>query len=137
MLAADEAAGVLANGRYIRNPTAQNLTDLVTDTGRLRIDGNLANGRYMYVVDQESSVVIGTRAGSGRMPHPTLIGGENPQVLGAGMVDVRGGRIYSIDNASGHFKPGPEALDAARNAFGQLPPSVFHRDFQGYLPYRR
>ena len=39
------------------------------------------------------------------MPHPTLVGGANPQVRAAGIVDIRGGRIYSADNTSGHFKP--------------------------------
>ena len=88
----------------------------------------------MYAIDESGDIIIGTRGGQ-RMPHPTLIGGENPQVLGAGIVDIRGGRIYSVDNASGHFKPGPASLEAAQKAFGNLPPSVFRKDFQGYLPY--
>ena len=92
------------------------------------------NGQYMYVVNEEGSIIVGSRGGE-RMPHPTLIGGENPQVLGAGIVDIRGGRIYSVDNASGHFKPGAGSLEAAQAAFGKLPPAVFHRNFQGYLPY--
>ena len=69
------------------------------------------------------------------MPHPTLVGGAKPKVRAAGVVDIRGGRIYSVDNASGHFKPGPEALSAAEEAFGSLPASAFHRQFQGYVPF--
>lgn len=133
MFAADEAAGVLSNGKYIKNPTAQNLSNLVTDSGR--IGGKNMNGQYMYVIDQDGSIIIGSRGGQ-RMPHPTLIGGENPQALGAGIVDIRGGKIYSVDNASGHFKPGAGSLDAARDAFGNLPSNVFHKNFQGYLPYK-
>ena len=133
MHAADEAAGVLANGSYIRNPSARNLTDMVTESGR--IGGKQTNGQFMYVIDRDGTIIVGSRSGQ-RMPHPTLVGGENPQVLGAGIVDIRGGKIYSVDNASGHFKPGPGSLDVARNTFGQLPPNVFRRDFQGYLPYK-
>jgi hypothetical protein len=114
MFAADEVAGVLANGKYIKNPTAQNLGDLVTESDR--IGSKNMNGNCMYVIDQEGSIVIGTRSGQ-RMPHPTLIRGKNPQVLGAGIVDIRGGKIYSVDNASGHPKPGAGSLEAARDAF--------------------
>lgn len=133
MQAADEAAGVLVNGSYIKNPTARSLSDLVTDSGR--IGGKQMNGQYMYVIDQDGAIIIGSRSGQ-RMPHPTLIGGGNPQVLGEGIVDIRGGKIFSVDNASGHFKPGIGSLDAARNTFGNLPPNVFRRDFRGYLPYK-
>nr|WP_319250229.1 hypothetical protein [uncultured Celeribacter sp.] len=125
---ADEAAGVLVNGSYIRNPTARNLSDSVTASGKVRVDGQLANGQYMYVVDTSGNIVIGTRGGQ-RMPHPTLIGGSNPQVQAAGIVDIRGGKIYSVDNASGHFKPGNGSLQNAENAFGNLPGNSFHADF--------
>jgi hypothetical protein len=93
MRAADEAAGVIVKGRYIKNPTANNLSSLITDTGK--IGGKRVSGQYMYVVDDTGNIVIGTRAGQ-KMPHPTLVGGANPQVRAAGIVDIRGGRIYSI-----------------------------------------
>lgn len=132
MQAADEAAGVLVNGRYIQNPTARNLTSMLTDAGK--IGGKETSGRFMYVVDEAGDIIIGTRAGQ-KMPHPTLVGGANPQVQAAGIVDIRGGRIYSVDLESGHFKPTAEALGAAERAFGKLPKSAFSKDFQGYLPY--
>jgi hypothetical protein len=131
---ADEAAGVLVNGSYIKNPTARNLSESVTASGKVRVDGQLANGQYMYVVDTSGNIVIGTRGGQ-RMPHPTLIGGSNPQVQAAGIVDIRGGKIYSVDNASGHFKPGNGSLQSAEGAFGNLPSNSFHTDFQGYVPF--
>ena len=131
---ADEAAGVLVNGSYIKNPTARNLSDSVTASGKVRVDGQLANGQYMYVVDPSGNIVIGTRGGQ-RMPHPTLIGGSNPQVQAAGIVDIRGGKIYSVDNASGHFKPGNGSLQNAESAFGGLPSNSFHTDFKGYVPF--
>ncbi|MEK3885806.1 hypothetical protein [Paenibacillus sp. PL2-23] len=132
MKAADEAAGVLKNGSYIKNPTAQNLNDLITDTGK--IGSKQMSGQYMYVVDTNGNVIIGTRAGQ-RMPHPTLIGGVNPQVRAAGIVEIRGGQIYKVDNASGHYKPSNESLQAAQEAFGQLPSSAFSSKFQGYVPF--
>ncbi|WP_245430300.1 hemagglutinin repeat-containing protein [Rhizobium tropici] len=132
--AADEAAGVLVNGRYIRNPTARSLSDSITESGKIRLDGQLANGQYMYVVDTSGNIIIGSRAGQ-RMPHPTLIGGSDPQVQAAGMVDIRGGKIYSIDNTSGHFKPASESLNNAESAFSKLPNTSFSSDFQGYKPF--
>jgi hypothetical protein len=89
----------------------------------------------MYVVDDGGNIIIGTRAGQ-RMPHPTLVGGSNPTVRAAGVVDIRGGRIYSVNNMSGHFKPGTSSLAAAQEAFGRLPASAFHKDFVGYVPYQ-
>ncbi|WP_323840642.1 hypothetical protein [Photorhabdus africana] len=130
--AADEAGGVLVDGIYKNNPTAQNITRLLTDSGR--IGSKNMNGQFMYVVDQKGNVIIGTRSGE-RMPHPTLIGGKDPLVLGAGIVEIRAGKIYSIDNASGHYKPGAGSLDAAKDAFGKLPDKYFSKDFQGYKPY--
>ncbi len=133
MEAADAAAGVLVNGRYIKNPSAQNLGDMVTATGK--IGSSKKSGQFMYVVDDAGNIIIGTRAGQ-RMPHPTLVGGPNPTVQAAGIVDIRGGRIFSVNNSSGHFKPGPGSLEAAERAFGNLPAGAFHRNFQGYLPFQ-
>lgn len=132
MQAADQAAGVLRNGSYIKNPTARQLNDLVTPSGK--IGSKQMSGQYMYVVDEGGNIIIGTRGGQ-RMPHPTLIGGENPQVKAAGIVDIRGGQIYKVDNASGHFKPSAESLKAAEEAFSKLPSNAFRNNFQGYVPF--
>ncbi|MBN3941583.1 hypothetical protein [Nostoc sp. NMS9] len=130
--AADEAAGVIVNGSYIKNPTARKLADIVTESGK--IGSKQMTGQFMYVVDELGNIIIGTRAGQ-RMPHPTLIGGKNPRVLAAGIVDIRGGKIYSVNNASGHFKPGANSLEAARESFTKLPNKLFHKNFQGFKPY--
>lgn len=53
----------------------------------------------MYVVDNNGSVIIGTRAGQ-KMSHPTLIGGEDPQVKATGIVEIKGGQIYKVDKWS-------------------------------------
>ena len=130
--AADRAAGVLGPNGYIKNPTTQRLTDLVDANGR--VGGKTMSGQYMYVVDESGDILIGTRAGQ-RMPHPTLIGGKDPTVRAAGIVDIRGGKIYSVDNASGHFKPSVESLGEAEKAFGQLGDRAFHNGFRGYVPF--
>jgi hypothetical protein len=130
MKAGDKAAGVLVKGSYIRNPTARTLTELVTETGK--IGGKKMSGKFMYVVDEAGEIIIGTRAGQ-RMPHPTLVGGANPLVQAAGIVDIRGGKIFSVNNASGHFKAGTESLSAAKKAFGKLPGQAFHAKFEGFV----
>ena len=135
MRVADKARGVIVNGRYLVNPTAKNLAGLLTDSGK--VGGKRMSGRFMYVVNTAGDIIVGTRAGR-HMPHPTLIGGANPQVRAAGIVDIRGGRIYSVNNASGHFKPGAGSLSAAKEAFRRLlPDSAFHKNFQGFLPWNK
>ncbi|MNI93901.1 hypothetical protein D3C73_1519210 [compost metagenome] len=88
----------------------------------------------MYAVDTHGNIIIGTRADK-RMPHPTLIGGENPHVQAAGIVEIRGGQIYKVDNASGHYKPSNESLKTPEEAFSKLPTSAFSSKFQGYIPF--
>ena len=58
MRAADETAGVIVNGRYIRNPSAQNLSGLITSSGK--IGGKRMSGQFMYVVDDGGNVIIGS-----------------------------------------------------------------------------
>ena len=134
--AADELAKVLKNGKYVKNPTAINIEDMVTSIGKLGT--KRTNAVYMYVVDDAGNLTLGLRGKDAlgatlKMPHPTLVGGANPKVRAAGMVDIRAGRIYSIDNASGHFKPGISSLEAAKEAFLQLPSNAFSKNFQGFL----
>ncbi len=129
----DEAAGVLGNREYVKNPTAHNINDYISEGSNYLGSKNM-NGQYMYVVDMDGNIIIGTRGGQ-RMPHPTLVGGGNPQVQAAGIVEIRGGKIYSINNASGHFKPSVESLGIAEDAFSNLQQNIFSQDFQGYLPY--
>ena len=118
----DEAAGVLRNGEYVKNPTAHNINDYISDTSNYLGSKNM-NGQYMYVIDMNGNIIIGTRGGQ-RMPHPTLIGGSNPQVQAAGIIEIRGGKIYSINNASGHFKPSIESLKVRRTYL-----VIYHRKF--------
>ncbi len=68
--------------------------------------------------------MVGKRLGQ-NMPHPTLLGGKDPQVLGAGMVQIQGGKIVKIDNHSGHFRPPRSSLGDAVKGFLKLPKEVF------------
>lgn len=56
MRAADEAADVIVNGRYITIPMAKNLAGLLTDSGK--IGGKQMSGRFMYVVNDARNIII-------------------------------------------------------------------------------
>ena len=124
-----------AEGGYAKNPSARPLKDLVSPKGR--IGGGFENGVFTYVVDAKGDVVIAKRLGEpggapGRatgMPHPTLIGGKDPTVLAAGEVEIRGGKIYRVDNQSGHFRPPRKAMGQSLKGFMRIPTSAFHPEF--------
>lgn len=128
----DVKDGTYHDGRYDVNPTAQSISDM--------IHGNYIGSKQFsaenmpYVIDMQGNIIIGKRNGNGRdgapTPHPTLIGGKDPQVQMAGILKVRGGKIYSYDNRSGHYKPNIQSMAAADEAFGKLPPSLFHKSFR-------
>lgn len=84
-----------------------------------------------YVVTKNGDIIIGRRNGNGKnglaTPHPTLIGGKNPEVTMAGILHIHGGKIASYDNDSGHFKPNIKSMPAADAAFSKLPPSLFKK----------
>lgn len=107
---------------YIKNPTAMRLSTLAGPKGK--IAGGFENGKFMYVIDDKGEVWVGKRLGK-NMPHPTLLGGKDPQVLGAGMVQIEGGKIVKIDNHSGHFQPPRGSLRDAVKGFLKLPKDVF------------
>ena len=132
MFADDEAAGVLKNGSYVKNPTAKNITEYISETSNY-LGSKQMNGQYMYVIDMDNNIIIGTRSGQ-RMPHPTLVGGYNPCVQAAGIVEIRGGKIYSVNIESGHFKPSNDCLSIVEELFEKLPKKLFD-NFQGYIPY--
>lgn len=133
MLPVDIAEGKIVNGAYVTNPTAHNITDYINE-GSNYLGSKHMNGNYTYVIDMDGNIIVGTRNGQ-RMPHPTLIGGKDPRVQAAGIIDIRGGKIHSVNNASGHYKPGSECLEIVENAFGNLPQNIFSKDFIGYIPF--
>ncbi len=124
-----------AEGGYAKNPSAMPLNDALGTNGR--IGKGFDNGTFTYVVDGKGDVIIAKRMGEpggvpGRatgLPHPTLIGGKNPTVLAAGEVEIRGGKIYRVDNQSGHFQPARKAMSPSLKGFLRLPKTAFHPDF--------
>ena len=108
---------------YFKNPTAVNLEDAVSGN-RIEIDGKRMDGPVIYVMDSDGNIIIGTRCnpndGRKRSPHPTLIGGKDPQVQCAGMMTFHKGRILSVDNQSGHYRPAAESLKKVNNALQKL-----------------
>ena len=121
--------GTYHNGHYDKNPTAQNISDMIKGNYIVSKTYNAEN--MPYVIDLQGNIIIGRRNGNGRdglpTPHPTLIGGKDPQVQMAGLVKIRGGKIISYDNQSGHYKPNIKSMGVAREAFGKLPSSVFKK----------
>jgi hypothetical protein len=139
MKARDIEKGVLLPEGYRTNPTIRRPGDNITRPGSGlnppgRVynprTGKLENGEYMYVVDKDGNVIIGNRQGTidGRefdFPHPTLIGGPNPNVQAAGKVWFEKGQVVKIDNGSGHFQPGVSSLSKAKEAFEKLGPGAY------------
>jgi hypothetical protein len=97
----------------LKNPSRTNIAD--SNNGKsILIEGHKANGTYMYVVDFQGNLIIGRRENpfdpTDRAPHPTLIGGFDPVVQCAGLIQIRNGKIFSVDNRSGHYKPNPKSI---------------------------
>jgi hypothetical protein len=136
-IAGDKAKGSLTSDGYASNPTAKPLEAMITQAGNIGNKG--FSGKLMYAISRTGQLIVGTRAKSpsnpSGMPHPTLIGGKNPTVKAAGMIEVLRGKILRIDNASGHFKPDARSLKISQEAFEKLTPTVFHKGFKGYKPY--
>lgn len=116
------------NNSYHINTTRKNLVDMNTNvqSGKIRdVNGNTLatdniNGEgLMYVIDEHNNIYIGGRGGKISYSHPTLIGGNNPNVKCAGMIRFKDGRILEINRNSGHFKPSDTALKEAEEIFKQ------------------
>jgi len=133
---------------YVKNPTAQNITNYINNTNYLGTGGKKGslNGLYMYVVDANNNIIIGNRAieqvsgveaGKG-LPHPTLIGGFEPKVQGAGIVTIQGGKIIKVDNASGYFRPDSSSLGKVEELFlNKVPDKYYDKKFEGFVPYEK
>jgi len=124
---------------YRTHPLAINLTtdltSMILRRSRARLEFPQETGEVMYVINTDYEIIIAARSGHQRdLPHPTLIGGDDPEVLSAGMVFFRDGRIVCIFiNASGHFKPNHlSSIEVSVGAFSRLPPDAFHAEFLGY-----
>lgn len=108
---------------YFKNPTATTIEDAISGN-RVEIDGKVPDGPITYVMDTDGNIIIGRRVnpnnGLRRAPHPTLIGGKDPQVQCAGMIRFRKGKILSVNNASGHYRPNVESMSKVNEALQRL-----------------
>ena len=102
------------------------------------MDNHSAHGTYTYVVNENGDVVFGKRfnpnSSHSRAPHPTLIGGKDPQVQCAGMIRIEKGRIVWYNNDSGHFRPNAKSLstvDAAMEKLRKTHPEIFAKNYKG------
>ena len=120
--------GTYHDGHYDKNPTAKNINDMINGN---YIGNKNTNIDMPYVIDLKGNIILGRRNGNGKdgapTPHPTLIGGKDPQVQMAGIVHIQGGKIASYDNQSGHYKPNSKSMSAADEAFGKLPSALFKK----------
>ena len=93
---------------YFKNPTTTNLSEAIIGDGVYMCKRRM-HGIFPYVLTVNGNILFGKRANpnnpSKRAPHPTLIGGKNPKVKCAGMITFSKGKIVSVNNNSGHFKP--------------------------------
>ena len=118
---------------YFKNPTSTNLLEAEKNNS-FYIGGIKAEGELTYVLDENGSIIFGKRInpndGSKKAPHPTLIGGKNPEVQCAGIIVFRDGKIYSVNNNSGHYRPDKQSLDKIKTILDKLfetNPKLFYR----------
>ena len=128
----DEKQGIYSDEMgYKKNPTAINIQDAIVNKS-VHIDGKRMDGKITYVIDKQGNMIIGLRDKSSiqRSPHPRLIGGRNPEVKCAGMITFRKGRIVSVDNDSGHYRPPKESMKWTYAALDKLPAYLFDKSFR-------
>lgn len=107
---------------YRQNPTATTLKE-----DDMHIVSSTFTGYVTYVINEDSKIIFGRRNGAKdfRTPHPSLIGGKDPKVKMAGMIIVKKGKIVSINNNSGHYRPNIQSLDMAKTVFNELGDQLF------------
>ncbi|WP_055427116.1 hypothetical protein [Bifidobacterium aesculapii] len=124
MLELDKTAGIYNPSRgYFKNPTRTDLEKAIKGDSII-FGGRAASGTFMYVLDTDGHIVFGARRNpyhsNGRSPHPTLIGGKDPVVQAAGLINIKDGKIMSFDDRSGHFRPSSKSMDKVEAALRKL-----------------
>lgn len=110
------------------NPQSGKIRDV---NGNVMVTDNVNGEGLMYAIDESGNIWIGGRGGEISYPHPTLVGGVNPNVKCAGMIKFKDGRVLEISNNSGHFKPTNSSLQEAETLFKQkLPANSFDSQFK-------
>ncbi|MCO4755289.1 MAG: hypothetical protein KC478_12460, partial [Bacteriovoracaceae bacterium] len=62
------------------------------------------NAPAIFVMDKKGNLYFHSNPEPGRFHHSSFLAGED--VLSAGQLKVKDGRVLYIDNISGHYKPG-------------------------------
>ena len=108
---------------YFKNPLAISIESAIFN-GHIYMDGKIANGKMTYVMNEQGHIIFAKRFNPNnerkRSPHPTLIGGKNPKVQCAGMIEFSRGKIVSIDNMSGHYRPNKKSLSKVDTFLSKL-----------------
>ncbi|MCD8307134.1 MAG: hypothetical protein LUD51_02765, partial [Clostridia bacterium] len=124
---------------YFKNPLAKNLEECIHN-GQVMMNGRRAFGAYTYVLDMDNNIIFGKRYNPNKdgwkAPHPTLIGGLNPEVQCAGMIYFYKGRILWFNGNSGHYKPSSNSLLKVEKVLDELRavyPEVFHKRYMGAI----
>jgi hypothetical protein len=90
----------------------------VTVDGRGQLTDNnhepLADGHYIFVVNERGEMIV-DKPVPGRFHHSSLAGGEPVRM--AGELTIGSGKIVSISNTSGHYRP---SLTAYKQFIGEL-----------------
>lgn len=122
---------------YFTNPYATPIQSAIKN-GQIQMDEHSAHGTYTYVVNENGDIIFGKRFNPNnshsRAPHPTLIGGRDPQVQCAGMIRIEKGRIVWYNNDSGHFRPNAKSLTSVEAAMEKLKhthPDIFSKKYKG------
>lgn len=129
------------NTGYFKNPKAKSLENAILGD-RVYSDGKLAHGSLTYVLNENGEIIFGKRFNPNdstkRSPHPTLIGGKNPEVQCAGMIHFLNGKITGFDNDSGHFRPNAKSLSKVESKMNEIMkkhPNIFSSKYNGGKKY--
>ena len=99
---------------YFKNPSAILLRDAIRNNRFYQKNGKKTEREFMYVMDKNGNIIFGKRDNPNdpakRSPHPTLIGGKDPRVQCAGIITFKDGKIFSVDNQSGHYRPNIKSM---------------------------
>lgn len=115
---------------YKKNPSAELLMNCIKNN-TIYYQGKKANGNFTYVINENGQIIFGKRNnpdGSDlRSPHPMLIGGKDPQVQCAGIIDIRNGKIFNMNTNSGHYKPNAKSFEKVEKILNSLDKKIFSK----------
>lgn len=100
-LGVSEAGGSQVHVAYASDPTRFQLR--IEDHKLVDANGRPVSGSGIYKLDRQGRLLFTSIVEVGRVHHSSLSGGR--AVAAAGQLQLHEGRVVSIDNLSGHFRP--------------------------------